>query len=174
VRLPSWLPLGDYVFHASTYERNIIPLASHSLREKIVSFKFSKAEGRVHQLGFVSLLVFFFSRMKWVCPLPWMHCDSPTDPCRSLWDHQNLLATLGSSWFGSPLLGHPNQWCAPVHICAPEESFLRSRAMACVVTFSCRSPSWADQLCTYFIIYHFTIVANRYHSPSPCYQYQQW
>jgi hypothetical protein len=51
------MPLGDSVFHASTSESKIISLSSHSLREKIISFNFSEAEGRVHQLGFALLLV---------------------------------------------------------------------------------------------------------------------
>jgi hypothetical protein len=57
VCLHSWLPPGDPVFHASTYETKLISLVSHSLREKIISFEFSEAEGRAHQLGFVPLLV---------------------------------------------------------------------------------------------------------------------
>jgi hypothetical protein len=57
VRLPSWLPPGDSVFHYSTSESKLIPLSSHSLREKIISFDFSEAEGRAHQLGFAPLLV---------------------------------------------------------------------------------------------------------------------
>jgi hypothetical protein len=55
--LHSWLPPGDPIFHASTYETKLISLVSHSLREKIISFKFFEAEGRAHQLGFVPLLV---------------------------------------------------------------------------------------------------------------------
>jgi hypothetical protein len=57
VCLHSRLPLGDPVFHASTYETKLISLVSHSLREKIISFEFSEAEGRAYQLGFAPLLV---------------------------------------------------------------------------------------------------------------------
>jgi hypothetical protein len=57
VCLHSWLPLGDPIFHASTYETKLISLVIHSLKEKIISFNFFKAEGRAHQLGFVPLLV---------------------------------------------------------------------------------------------------------------------
>jgi hypothetical protein len=57
--LHSRFPLGDPVFHASTYETKIISLDSYSLREKIISFEFSEAEGRAHQLGFAPLLVSF-------------------------------------------------------------------------------------------------------------------
>jgi hypothetical protein len=62
--LHSRLPLGDPVFHASTYETNIISLVSHSLREKIISFDFSEAEGEGAPTGVCTLIGFFFVGMK--------------------------------------------------------------------------------------------------------------
>ena len=57
MHLPSWLPPGDSICHDSTSERKLISLASQSLREKIIYFEFSKAEGTMHELGFSPLLV---------------------------------------------------------------------------------------------------------------------
>jgi hypothetical protein len=52
------MPPRDSVFHASTSERNLIPLAIQSLREKIISVKFFEAEGRVHQMRFAPFTSF--------------------------------------------------------------------------------------------------------------------
>jgi len=86
---------------------------------KLFSFKFLTQKGGRTNLGFASLLV---------SPLPgWGKCILLYDYIELLLlipDTHNEIAT--SSWIltdhpdiGSPLHGHPNQWCAPFPIYAP-------------------------------------------------------
>ena len=75
--------------------------------------------------------------MKWVCLLPWMHWASPTNPRRSLWYHQNLLATLKSSHSGSPFSLSPKLMVHPCSDLCPWGEFLVIiQAMAWAITFS--------------------------------------
>jgi len=118
VRLPSWMPRGDFVFHSSTSKSNIIPLASHSLRDQIISFDFFRGKREGTPTGVCALADFFFVGMKWVHPLPWLHYASPIDPQRS------LLATLGLSLLGFPFAWSPKLMVRPYSDFHPWGEFL--------------------------------------------------
>jgi len=148
VRRPSWLHHGYSIWHASTPERKINPLANQSLRGQSIFCVFSEANRRAHPPGVFYLVGFLIVVMKQVCPPLWLHCVSPFDPWDSQWDSPILLATLRSFWHWISIVGLPTLMMHPCSKLCPYWVFGRLLKNGLFW-----SPSTLDLLPRYIYIY---------------------